>query len=100
MTSVPVPFNDLMRGTDSIRAELDAAISRVVSSGWFVLGPEHDAFESELAAYVGTAHAINVGNGTDALELGLAALGRKALDRCSEPVAGDDRQDHPPQRDA
>jgi len=75
MTFAPVPFNDLKRGTESIRAELDAAIARVVSSGWFVLGPEHDAFESELAAYVGTSHAINVGNGTDALELGLAALG-------------------------
>ncbi len=75
MTSAPVPFNDLKRGTESIRTELDAAIARVVSSGWFVLGPEHDALESELAAYVGTSHAINVGNGTDALELGLAALG-------------------------
>ncbi len=75
MTSAPVPFNDLKRGTDAIRAELDAAIARVVASGWFVLGPEHDAFEAELAAYVGTTHAINVGNGTDALELGLAALG-------------------------
>jgi len=75
MTSAPVPFNDLSRGTEHIRAELDAAIARVVSSGWFVLGPEHDALEVELADYVGTAHAINVGNGTDALELGLAALG-------------------------
>lgn len=70
-----VPFNDLKRGTVSIRAEIDAAISRVVSSGWFVLGPEHDALESELATYVGVKHAVNVGNGTDALELALAAVG-------------------------
>lgn len=70
-----VPFNDLKRGTVSIRAELDAAISRVVSSGWFVLGPEHDALEAELAHYVGVKHAVNVGNGTDALELALAAVG-------------------------
>jgi len=75
-----VPLNDLGRGTQSLRAEIDAAIGRVVSSGWFVLGPEHDALEHELATYVGTTHAINVGNGTDALELALAAVGVTAGD--------------------
>lgn len=74
----PVPFNDLLRSVVDIRPLLDDAIARVVSSGWFVLGPEHNAFETELADYVGVKHAINVGNGTDALELGLAALGVKA----------------------
>jgi dTDP-4-amino-4,6-dideoxygalactose transaminase len=69
-----IPFNDLSRGTESIRTEIDEAISRVVSSGWFVLGPEHEALEGELASYLGVANAINVGNGTDAIELGLAAL--------------------------
>lgn len=73
-----VPFNDLSRGTSAIRDQIDAAISRVVSSGWFVLGPEHDALEVELSEYVGTKHTINVGNGTDALELALAAVGVKA----------------------
>lgn len=73
-----VPFNDLARGTQQLRAEIDAAIARVISSGWFVLGPEHDALETELANYVGVKHAINVGNGTDALELALAAVGVKA----------------------
>jgi aminotransferase EvaB len=70
-----VPFNDLGRGTTLIRESIDEAISRVVSSGWYVLGPEHDAFEKELAAYVGVAHAIGVGNGTDALQLALTGLG-------------------------
>ena len=81
MTSQPtVPFNDLGRGTASIRPALDEAIARVVSSGWYVLGPEHDAFEGELAAYVGVEHAIGVGNGTDALQLALTGLGVVAGD--------------------
>jgi aminotransferase EvaB len=75
-----VPFNDLGRGTSAIRPVIDEAISRVVSSGWYVLGPEHDAFEAELAAYVGVDHAVGVGNGTDALQLALTALGVTAGD--------------------
>ncbi|GAB2823829.1 DegT/DnrJ/EryC1/StrS family aminotransferase [Alpinimonas psychrophila] len=70
-----IPFNDLGRGTRAIRGQLDGVIARVVSNGWFVMGPEHDALERELASYVGVKHAINVGNGTDALELALAAAG-------------------------
>lgn len=69
------PFNDLGRGTQKIRSEINSAVARVLDSGWFVLGPEHDALESELAAYVGVKHAINVASGTDALELALAAVG-------------------------
>lgn len=75
MAIQPVPFNDLGRGTSDIRTQIDSAIARVVSSGWFVLGPEHDALETELSEYLGVNHAINVGNGTDALELSLAAVG-------------------------
>jgi len=71
----PIPFNDLSRGLVGIRGDIDAAIDRVISSGWFVLGPEHDALEYEIAHYVGTKYAVNVGNGTDALELALSALG-------------------------
>lgn len=80
MTDATIPFNNLARGTTAFRAEIDAAISRVLSSGWFVMGPEHDALERELAAYVGTTHALNVGNGSDALELALAAVGVTAGD--------------------
>lgn len=70
-----VPFNDLGRGTQAIRSEIDQAISRVIDSGWFVLGPEHDSLESELSSFLNVKHAINVANGTDALELALAAVG-------------------------
>ena len=52
-----------------------AAIERVVASGWFVLGPEVEAFETEFAAAMGAAHAVGVGNGTDAIALILRALG-------------------------
>ena len=51
------------------------AIDRVVDSGWFVLGPEVEAFEAEFAAASGAAHAVGVGTGTDAIALMLRALG-------------------------
>jgi dTDP-3-amino-3,4,6-trideoxy-alpha-D-glucose transaminase len=57
-----------------------AAIDRVVTSGWFVLGPEVDAFEGEFAAACGAAQAVGVGTGTDAIALSLRALGVGAGD--------------------
>jgi dTDP-4-amino-4,6-dideoxygalactose transaminase len=58
-----------------LRAELDAAIARVVDSGYFILGPEVSAFETELADYLGVRHAVGVANGTEALTIALRALG-------------------------
>lgn len=58
----------------SYRAEIEAAIGRVLKGGRYILGPELDALEREFAAYIGTRHAIGVANGTDALELALKAL--------------------------
>jgi dTDP-4-amino-4,6-dideoxygalactose transaminase len=69
-----VPFNDLARSAAALRSELDAAITRVLDSGWFVLGEEGSAFETEFANYCGSAHAIGVASGTDAIELALRAL--------------------------
>jgi dTDP-4-amino-4,6-dideoxygalactose transaminase len=57
------------------RPELDEAVARVLDSGWFILGPEGEAFERELAAALGAREAVAVGNGTDALFLALRALG-------------------------
>ncbi len=51
-----------------------ATVERVVSSGWFVLGPEVHAFEEEFAAYCGASHCVGVASGTDALDLLLRAL--------------------------
>jgi dTDP-4-amino-4,6-dideoxygalactose transaminase len=70
-----IALNDLARHHAPLRAELDAAMARVHDRGWYILGPEVEAFEREFAAYCGTGECIAVGNGTDALELSLRALG-------------------------
>lgn len=70
-----VPLNDLRRGYLEQEADLRAAVEGVLASGWYVMGPEHDAFEAEFAAAIGAAHCIGVGNGTDALELALLSVG-------------------------
>ncbi len=68
-----IPFLQLTPGEDA--AEIQRAIARVVNRGWFVLGPELEAFELEFAAATGAAHAVGVGTGTDALALALRAMG-------------------------
>lgn len=70
--SVTVPFNSLRPSEDA--ADVRAAIDRVIASGWFVLGPEVEAFEREFAAASGVAHAVGVGTGTDAITLILRGL--------------------------
>ncbi|NQW02895.1 MAG: DegT/DnrJ/EryC1/StrS family aminotransferase [Acidobacteria bacterium] len=63
----------LQPGADA--AAIRAAIDRVITRGWFVLGPELSAFEDEFAAASGAKHAVGVGTGTDAIALTLRALG-------------------------
>ncbi|MGE5636101.1 MAG: DegT/DnrJ/EryC1/StrS family aminotransferase [Nocardioidaceae bacterium] len=67
------------------RDRLDAALRRVVASGRFILGPEVEAFERELAAYLGVRHCVGVANGTDALMIGLRALGVEPGDEVVVP---------------
>ena len=69
-----VPFLDLRAAYLELKPEIDAAIARVLDSGWYILGPEVEAFEAEWAAYCGASHAVSVGNGLDALTLALRAL--------------------------
>ncbi|MDE2515932.1 MAG: DegT/DnrJ/EryC1/StrS family aminotransferase [Rhodospirillales bacterium] len=57
------------------QAEIDAAVARVLASGWYILGAEGKAFEAAFAAFLGTGHAIGCANGTDALVLALRGLG-------------------------
>jgi dTDP-4-amino-4,6-dideoxygalactose transaminase len=78
MNAVRIPFLSLVPGEDA--AAVRGAIERVIERGWFVLGPEVEAFEREFAAASGAAHAVGVGNGTDALALILRALGIGAGD--------------------
>jgi dTDP-4-amino-4,6-dideoxygalactose transaminase len=71
----PIVMVDLVRQHAPIRAELDAAMAQVLDTGAFIKGPDVHAFAEELAEYVGVKHVIPCGNGTDALQLALMALG-------------------------
>ena len=53
-----IPFLDLRAAYLEMRSEIDAAVARVLDGGWYVLGPEVEAFEAEFAAYCGAAHAV------------------------------------------
>lgn len=66
-----IPFNTLKPLHDALADELTRAAARVIQSGWYILGPEVEAFEAEFAAYHGTGYAVGVGHGTDAIELAL-----------------------------
>jgi dTDP-4-amino-4,6-dideoxygalactose transaminase len=70
---VKVPFLSLTPVYEEIGAELDAAFRRVMRSGWFILGPEVEAFEASFARYCGASHCVGVGNGLEALSLSLRA---------------------------
>ena len=71
----PIPQTDPRAGYLERKSDIDAAIARVLESGWYILGREAEAFEARFAGFVGVAHGIGCGNGTDALELALRACG-------------------------
>ena len=73
--TVAVPFLNLRAGCVELKQEIDAAIARVLDSGWFLLGEELEKFENEFAEYLGVEHCVGVGNGLDALHLAMRALG-------------------------
>lgn len=70
-----VPFLDLQAAHEELASEIDETLKRVLRSGRYILGPELEAFEKEFAAFCGTAYAVGVGNGLDAIELALRAHG-------------------------
>ena len=72
---MPVPLFDTSTPLAPLRDRLNAKAVEVLDRGKYILGPEVSAFEAEFADYLGTTHAIGVGNGTDALTLALKALG-------------------------
>ena len=59
----------------SHKDEIDAAIKRVLESGWYILGGEVKAFEEEFSGYVGVSFGLGVGSGTEAIHLALKACG-------------------------
>jgi dTDP-4-amino-4,6-dideoxygalactose transaminase len=72
---IVIPFLDLKRLNASYGEKIERAISRVLDSGWYILGEEVSAFEADFASYCETRHCIAVANGLDALSLILRAMG-------------------------
>ena len=70
-----VPLLDLKAQYEPIREEIRAKVDEVMESQRFILGPEVEAFEKEMAAYCGTRHAVGVSSGSDAILVALMALG-------------------------
>ncbi len=75
MAEPKVRFMAVGEAQADIAGELQAAAARVVASGWYLLGPELEAFEREFADYCGVAHCVGVASGLSALELSLRGLG-------------------------
>ena len=74
-------INDLKRHNAAILAELSAAASTVLDTGWYVLGQQVNSFELEFAAYCGASRCVSLANGSDAIELALRAAGVSAGDK-------------------
>lgn len=81
-----IPFVDLQAQYREIKAEVDAAIGRVLESAAFVLGREVEAFEAAFAEYVGARYCVGVSNGTAAVQLALMACGIGAGDEVIVPA--------------
>ena len=81
-----VPLLDLQAQNGPLRAEILAAVARVADSQRFIMGPEVDALEGELAAQLGIAHAVAVSSGTDAVLLSLMAIGIRPGDEVITPT--------------
>lgn len=80
-----IPFLDLRAAYLELKTEIDAAVTRVLDSGWYIHGPEVEAFEQDFANYCGVEHAVGVANGLDALRLSLLALGVQPGDEIIVP---------------
>src|SRR5437867_1552608 len=71
----PLPMQDLKAQYRTLAPAVEAAVRHVLESQHFIMGPEVEAFEKELATYLGVPHAIGVASGSDALLVPLMALG-------------------------
>jgi dTDP-4-amino-4,6-dideoxygalactose transaminase len=81
-----IPLLDMKSPYQELKLELDEAYQRVMDSGWYILGEELEAFETEFAAYCGVSHCIGVGNGLEALHLILRAYGISVGDEVIVPA--------------
>ncbi|HKH64108.1 MAG TPA: DegT/DnrJ/EryC1/StrS family aminotransferase [Solirubrobacterales bacterium] len=73
--SEPVPYLDLSALPRELEGELERTVARVAASGWYLLGPELEAFERDFASYCGARHCVGVASGMSAIELALLAGG-------------------------
>lgn len=85
-TLTTIPLVDLSIQHAPIQDEINGAIAQVMDHGWYVLGPEVKAFEAQFAAACGVDYAVGVGCGTDAIALGLEAIGVGAGDEVILPA--------------
>jgi dTDP-4-amino-4,6-dideoxygalactose transaminase len=83
---MPVPLLDVNAQNHPLESELQAAFSQVLKHGRFIMGPEMEIFEKEIAAMTGAKHALSVSSGTDALLLALMALNIKPGDEVLCPA--------------
>src|SRR5262245_45102396 len=79
-------FNDVRLQYESLRDQIDKIVSQVLGGGRYILGPALEAFEEEFARYCGTARGIGVASGTDAISLGLQAIGVRPGDDVLVPA--------------
>lgn len=84
--TTPIPMVDPVGEYRLLKSEIDAAVGRVLASGRYVLGPEGEGLEREIAAYVGAPYAVGCNSGTDALHLPLVAAGIGAGDEVVVPA--------------
>ena len=70
-----IPFLDLGAATRELRGDIDAAVDRVIGSGWYIGGPEVEAFETAWASYCGPLPCVRVAHGLDAPNLALQGPG-------------------------
>jgi dTDP-4-amino-4,6-dideoxygalactose transaminase len=68
-------LNDFKRQYAETKEQIDSAVSRVLESGWYVMGSELESFEKEFAGYIGVPYCVGVASGTEAIALALMALG-------------------------
>lgn len=80
-----IPFLDLRAAYLELKPGIDASVARVLDSGWYILGPEVEAFEADWAAFCEARHAVGLANGLDALTLSLRALDIGAGDEVIVP---------------
>jgi dTDP-4-amino-4,6-dideoxygalactose transaminase len=81
-----IPFLELKPTYLELKEEMDLSYHRVMNSGWYLLGEETEAFETEFARYVGADHCVAVGSGLDALKIALEAHGIGAGDEVIVPA--------------